>query len=165
MPYDVNGFITAPRTGDVVLKIKDTRGAHRYSIFHNNISTAFIQGKNIALKQTDEDDVIYLDFATELEAKKALDRFNVAYKIIRNNYDLINNVRATTTFIHNQNSASTEWTINHDLDKFPSVRIKINTGTIDNPIYVDAIGEIVDVNNKNTIIKFNQAVIGIAYLN
>ena len=62
------------------------------------------------------------------------------------------------TYIHNQSTASAEWTINHNLNKYPSVTVVDSAGTIcDGTVtYIDA----------NTIVcNFNGAFSGTAYLN
>ena len=62
------------------------------------------------------------------------------------------------TYIHNQSTASAEWTINHNLNKYPSVTVVDSAGTIceGTVTYIDA----------NTIVcNFNGAFSGTAYLN
>ena len=61
-------------------------------------------------------------------------------------------------YIHNQPVASATWTITHDLDKKPSVRIENLTGD-------DIIGEIDYVNTTTLVIIFAVPVAGTAYLN
>ena len=62
------------------------------------------------------------------------------------------------TYRHIQNSASDVWTINHNLNKYPSVTVQDSAGSI-------VIGE-VTYNNKNTItLTFNGAFSGEAHFN
>lgn len=61
-------------------------------------------------------------------------------------------------YVHNQSSAASTWTINHNLNKYPAVMIMDNSGN-------EIQGEIV-YNNLNTItIKFNSSITGKATLN
>jgi len=61
-------------------------------------------------------------------------------------------------YVHDQPNPAFTWTINHNLNKKPSVRLEDLTGA-------DIMGEI-DYNNNNTVtIKFAVPVAGIAYLN
>lgn len=59
---------------------------------------------------------------------------------------------------HIQGSSSSVWTINHDLEKFPSIVVKDSAGTI-------VIGEIDYVDNNNVTLTFSGAFSGEAYLN
>jgi hypothetical protein len=61
-------------------------------------------------------------------------------------------------FTHTQLIASTTWIINHNLNKFPSVRLVNNTGR-------EMKGGIVDIDENNLQINFNIPVSGKAYLN
>ena len=73
-------------------------------------------------------------------------------------------VKSKDHFTHNQNSASTTWTIAHNLNKFPSVSIKFSSS---DEVYenVGAFGG-VTYNNANTItITLAAAESGYAYLN
>ena len=68
------------------------------------------------------------------------------------------------TFTHHQNSATTTWTINHNLGKFPSVSLKFSSS--DN-VYTN-VGAFAGVayTNENTItITLAAAESGYAYLN
>lgn len=60
--------------------------------------------------------------------------------------------------VHYQDSASTLWTVNHNLNKFPSVTVVDSAGNV---VFGDV--EYVDANNVK--IKFSSAFAGKAYLN
>lgn len=61
-------------------------------------------------------------------------------------------------YVHEQNSSSNTWTINHGMNKYPSVSVQDSAGTT-------VIGEIT-YNDKNTItLTFSGAFSGKAYLN
>jgi hypothetical protein len=62
------------------------------------------------------------------------------------------------SYIHTQSIASDTWTINHPLQKFPSVTI-VDTG--DNVVF----GDIEYINIGKIIITFSAAFSGKAYLN
>lgn len=60
--------------------------------------------------------------------------------------------------VHRQDQASSEWIINHDLEKFPSVSVVDSAG--------DAIiGKIHYESNKKIILKFSAPLSGRAFLN
>ena len=61
-------------------------------------------------------------------------------------------------FVYNQNSASSEWIINHKLNKFPSVTVIDSAGST-------VIGEITHIDNNNLKLTFSAAFSGVAYLN
>jgi len=61
-------------------------------------------------------------------------------------------------FIFTQNTASNSWTINHNMEKFPSVTI---VDSADN--YV--VGEITYTNNNSLTVNFSASFSGKAYLN
>ena len=68
------------------------------------------------------------------------------------------------TYVHTQNSASTTWTINHNLGRFPSVSIKFSSS--DN-VYtnVQAFAGVVYNSNNQITINLAAAESGFAYLN
>jgi|TARA_R100001460_G_scaffold7031_4_gene18210 hypothetical protein len=68
----------------------------------------------------------------------------------------------STQFVFNQSSASTTWTIAHNLNKFPSVVIKFSTGEYTN---VGAIGGVTYTDANNLTINLAAAESGVAYLN
>lgn len=61
-------------------------------------------------------------------------------------------------YIHKQLAASTTWTINHNLEKFPSVTVQDSAGT-------NIIGEVTYIDNNNLTITFSDELSGKAYLN
>ena len=63
-----------------------------------------------------------------------------------------------TTFTFTQGSASNTWTINHNLDKFPSVTIVDNSDNI-------VVGAVTYNNSNQIVVTFTETVIGKAYLN
>lgn len=65
---------------------------------------------------------------------------------------------ADKNYIHEQAVANTVWTINHNLGKFPSVRIKDSTGH-------SMVGDIVDVNINQLTIEFSSAQVGVVVIN
>lgn len=63
-----------------------------------------------------------------------------------------------TSYTHNQFTASTNWTINHNLNRFPSITITDSAGTV---VY----GGIQYTNNNQAIAFFSGAFSGVAYAN
>ena len=61
-------------------------------------------------------------------------------------------------FVYNQNTASLSWSIQHDLNKFPSVTVVDSAGTV-------VIGEINYIDANNLTLTFSAAFSGVAYLN
>lgn len=62
------------------------------------------------------------------------------------------------TYIHNQSTASAEWTINHNLNKYPSVTVVDSAGTI-------CEGTVTYIDTNTIVCNFNGAFSGTAYLN
>ena len=56
------------------------------------------------------------------------------------------------------NGSNTTWTVNHNLNKFPSVTVIDNAGN-------EVFGEIIFTNSNTLTINFSEAVDGVAYLN
>ena len=67
------------------------------------------------------------------------------------------------SYTHTQNSASTTWTIAHNLGKFPSVSIKFSTGADFNN--TGALGGVTYTDENNLTINLAAAESGVAYLN
>ena len=65
---------------------------------------------------------------------------------------------AAPTYVFTQMSPSSEWLVNHNLDKFPSVTIVDSGGSV-------AVGEIIYINNDSLRLVFSAAFAGNAYLN
>lgn len=61
-------------------------------------------------------------------------------------------------FKYDQSSPSAQWTIQHDLDKFPSVSVVDSAGT-------NVVGQVDYLNRDSLTITFTSAFAGIAYLN
>ncbi len=66
--------------------------------------------------------------------------------------------QGTPTFIFNQAVASTQWDIQHDLGKFPSVSVINNNNVVIN-------GEVKYIDNNNIQLNFSAGFSGKAYLN
>lgn len=64
----------------------------------------------------------------------------------------------STTYVHTQSMASTTWTINHNLEKFPSVTVVDSSNRL-----VFAMVEYIDENNL--IVSVTAPFAGLAYLN
>ena len=81
---------------------------------------------------------------------------------IDNFYDIINftfgDNAGDKTFIFTQTAPSTEWTVQHDLEKFPSITV-VDTGK------TVVIGDYTYVDNNNVILSFSAAFEGKAYFN
>ena len=81
---------------------------------------------------------------------------------IDNFYDIINFTFGSSsgdkTFIFTQTAPSTEWTVQHDLEKFPSITV-VDTGK------TVVVGDYTYVDNNNVILSFSAAFAGKAYFN
>ena len=66
-------------------------------------------------------------------------------------------------YVHDQQSASTTWTIAHNLGKFPSVSLKFSTGAEFNN--TGALGGVTYTDSNNLTINLAAAESGVAYLN
>ena len=62
------------------------------------------------------------------------------------------------TFVYTQQTASNDWEIKHDLNKFPSVTVIDSAGT-------KVQGEVTYTDSNNISITFSSAISGKAYLN
>tara|TARA_A100001201_G_scaffold77518_2_gene69764 strand:+ start:1997 stop:2338 length:342 start_codon:yes stop_codon:yes gene_type:complete len=78
--------------------------------------------------------------------------------------DLKTFIRKERLYTHNQAIASTTWTINHNLDTFPSVSIKFSSS---DEVYenVGAFGGVTYTNSNTITITLAAAESGYAYLN
>lgn len=76
--------------------------------------------------------------------------------IVNNHYQTI---VSSATYTHSQDTPSDLWTINHNMDKFPSVTVVTSAGDI------AAGGEIDYIDSNNLTIGFAAAFSGKAYLN
>lgn len=65
---------------------------------------------------------------------------------------------AETTYMHDQGVPSVTWTIQHNLDKRPSVTVVDTGGTV-------VIGEVEYLDSNNVVVTFNASFSGEAYLN
>lgn len=63
-----------------------------------------------------------------------------------------------TTYTHTQYSASSEWTINHNLNRYPSVTVVDSAGT-------KAYGDVTYIDADTLTVSFNAPFSGTAYLN
>lgn len=64
----------------------------------------------------------------------------------------------TTTFVFVQTNASDIWTINHNLNKYPSVTVVDSAGSL-------AVGAVTYVDANNIILNFGAPFSGQAFLN
>lgn len=61
-------------------------------------------------------------------------------------------------YVHNQGAANTIWSINHNLNKYPSVMVVDSAGSV-------VVGKIEYVDTNNLTVTFNAAFSGDAYMN
>lgn len=80
--------------------------------------------------------------------------------IIANLSNNANNVQPgdNNTYTHNQLSATTEWIIKHDLNKYPNVTVVDSAGSV-------VIGDITYISENEVRVNFTAAFLGKAYLN
>lgn len=81
----------------------------------------------------------------------------VVYKIIEGGESGVPG-KASDTFVYSQSPASSEWTITHNLDKYPAVAVVDSAGNI-------VIGDIQYIDRNTVVITFKAAFSGKAYLN
>lgn len=62
------------------------------------------------------------------------------------------------TYIHNQSTASAEWTISHNLNKYPSVTVVDSAGSV-------VVGDVDYLDSNNVQVSFSGEFSGKAYLN
>lgn len=74
------------------------------------------------------------------------------------NYYIIAMYSQDATYKHSQSSASIQWTVNHNLKKFPSVTVTLSTGQ-------QGIADVTYTDKNNLTINFSAAKSGYAYLN
>jgi len=72
--------------------------------------------------------------------------------------DLANFVREDTTYIHTQAQSGSAWTIEHNLNRFPSVEVVDSAGSV-------VVGDIQYIDENNITINFSAPFTGKAYLN
>lgn len=62
------------------------------------------------------------------------------------------------TYVHNQASASAQWIIQHNLNRYPTVVVVDSAGTV-------VMGEVTYIDSNNIVLDFNPSFAGKAYLN
>ncbi|HHX67003.1 MAG TPA: hypothetical protein GX708_02975 [Gallicola sp.] len=72
--------------------------------------------------------------------------------------DLIDKPLEKTTYIHAQNTPLSEWLINHNLQRYPSINVVDSGGSV-------VLGDIQYIDENNILLKFNGGFSGKAYLN
>lgn len=73
-------------------------------------------------------------------------------------WTIIQDIYAKGNYVHNQSVASATWTVNHNLNKFPSVTI-VDTAND------EVEGEVTHISNTQLTIKFSAALSGKAFIN
>ena len=99
---------------------------------------------------------ILQNFATKEYAENLVDNHNIsptAHQDIRN---LINN--ALGTYVFTQDTENTTWTINHNLQRYPSVSIIDSDGDV-------VLSDVKYIDANKIILVFSVAIKGKAYLN
>ena len=67
-------------------------------------------------------------------------------------------IESDKTYVHTQSISATEWLVQHDLDKYPSVQIINSDGRV-------IIGEIQHTDENNLAVRFEYALTGSVYCN
>lgn len=130
------------------------------------------QGKRILLVDIKNPDLYGLfDITSIVEDVNNLNNYDLTLDHISSNGSLtlekiyaISMYAQDATYAHNQINASTTWTINHNLNKFPSVSIKFSSS---NQVYenVGAFAGVQYIDQNNLTINLAAAESGYAYLN
>lgn len=84
--YNKDNFIV-PVNQNTFLVIRDTSNKQRYKIYHNTVSAFMVKNNVLQIKTTSENNIICLDFSSDLEAKQALTRIRNAYIDVKTNFD------------------------------------------------------------------------------
>lgn len=117
---------------------------------------------NTKLKERFESVIADAGYRVELEIQNDVEKYVIKPKMFNKNGDVISvsdPINIKRSYIHTQNVASTEWTINHNLGKYPSVT------TVQDRYGCNVVGE-VDYIDENTIkITFSAEIAGKAFLN
>ena len=122
----------------------------------NNINLFGIYKVTIIVQDTEEPD--FYDVAlTHITSNGSLEEDKI-YGLISWPYNAAESDLADKHYVHNQNSASTTWTVIHNLGKYPAVSVVLSTGK-------QGIAEIDHINNNSLTISLMSAESGKAYLN
>ena len=71
---------------------------------------------------------------------------------------LVHDLGGDKNYVHNQTSSASVWTITHNLDKYPSIRVEDSAGN-------DVIGDYEYTDSNTVVLTFTGAFKGKAYLN
>lgn len=97
-------------------------------------------------------------FARNIAESVAVDAAEKAVQKIIDGVDPGATGKVSDTFVYSQSPASSEWTITHNLDKYPAVAVVDSAGNI-------VIGDIQYIDRNTVVITFKAAFSGKAYLN
>jgi len=100
----------------------------------------------------------YRDIDNYFSTSQTVDGNVVADAFIGDGSQLTNVVAVTETYFHDQGVPSQVWTVQHNLNKRPSVTVVDSAGS-------DVIGKISYINDNELTITFNASFSGSAYLN
>ncbi len=161
-------FLVEPSTGDVAIFIRNKNGVIVYEIFVKSITAIWHDGTVVKIKKDSSDKPIVIDFSTSQEASVALQLANKTIQDIKAtlpsgdiNQDIIDYIDSRfsqSSFQYHQLIPGTNWLIEHNLNKFPSVTIT------DNSLYeIEGLVRYLDANTA--VVLFNQPVEGWAYVN
>lgn len=117
----------------------------------------------IPLEVSVDEETVPLKVGTEINPVISIDYEQLENKPQINGVELSGNKTSAElgidqTYIHNQSTASAEWTINHNLNKYPSVTVVDSAGTI-------CEGTVTYIDTNTIVCNFNGAFSGTAYLN
>ncbi len=150
------------------LKFSEIDGAE------HNIENFILEYRNkriLLFDNLDKNKYGIYDVSTISEDSNNLDYydFNISFisgngNLILHNFYTLSMYGQDATYVHHQNNASTTWTINHGMGKFPSVSIKFSSS---DQIYenVGAFAGVVYTDKNNLTINLAAAESGYAYLN
>ena len=151
--YDKNNFIV-PINNDITLKIRNKQNKITH-IIKDGYCTISQSGNVLIIKQKAESKKISLDFSSPSNAGDAHRLLRIALKTLELN---VKNQLSDLNHLHNQTTLSNVWNINHNLNRYTSVIVyDINNIVIE--------GEIEHVDTNNIIIRFNNNIMGKAFIN
>ena len=84
--YNKDNFL-APVNQNTFLVIRDISNKQRHKIYHNTATTFLSKNKLVQIKTSSENNIISLDFSSDLEAKQALNKIRQGYIVVKTNFD------------------------------------------------------------------------------
>lgn len=156
-----NGLFNLQDSDEIVVEV-DELGINRLFLVPRGVEGTYgSAAKTITVTVNDKGVVTAIEEVDIEIASEQVTYTNESYPSVSNVKEILDQlvlVATRQTYVHNQISAATVWTINHNMGKRPSITILDAAGDLSfaRPAYSDL---------NNLTLTFSEATTGVAYLN